>query len=274
MSERPRTSTGGGVLGRDGGGRAPRVLAVAVVIAVALMVVGMAVELRQRSGSRAWPGYTTTGTDLSAPLPVPEPMPAPPGADDPPPVVPAPGDGPVGTGDSVLFRGGPATGQWAQLGTVAEVTHPRADERAADSYRMFWQDHDLPDALWDRLVREVGEELVTLGRPVSEPAFGVSERSHRLAAWGGRQYGTEHTGGRGIVAQFDAVASDDGQPVWSRWAFLVDPVSGEVLARMPRASVTEQEAATVDDATAALSSAVGAWLAEVTEGDAEGDSGG
>lgn len=264
MTDGPRTSTGGGVLGRDGGGRAPRVVAVAVVTVVVAIVVGLATDLRQRTADRLL-GPVTTGTDLNAPLPVAEPMPATPGVDDDPPaVVPVPGDGPVDPGDSELFRGGPATGSWAQLGTVAEISHPRADERAADSYRMFWEDYGLPDVAWDRLVREVGSELASLGAPVTEPAFGVSERSNRLAAWGGRQYGAEHTGGRGIVAQFDAVAVVDGDPVWSRWAFLVDPDDGEVLARMPRVAVTEREAATVDDATAALADAVGEWLATLS----------
>jgi hypothetical protein len=90
--------------------------------------------------------------------------------------------------ETVLFRGGPATGPWQQLGTVAEITHPDAPPTARYSYDNFWSDpaeENQPAELWDQLVREVTAQLVQLGEPVNEPAFGGAPGSEPFNSFGG-----------------------------------------------------------------------------------------
>ena len=91
-------------------------------------------------------------------------------------------------GTTVLFNGGPATGPWQQIGSVAEITHPDAPESASYSYRTVWSDpaeEMQPDSLWDDLVSEVAARATQLGDPVDRPVFGGAEGSESFNAFGG-----------------------------------------------------------------------------------------
>lgn len=133
---------------------------------------------------------------------------------------------PAGSATSALFGGAPATGPWQRIGSVAEVTAAGAGAAAADDLAASWRAHGLPDALWDELVAQVSGDLVAAGAaPVADDGAG------RPAATGGVQWTDSDTGGRGIVASFDAVASDgEGQERRLRWAYVVDPEHHTVVA--------------------------------------------
>ena len=90
----------------------------------------------------------------------------------------------------MLFEGGPATGPWQQLGTVAEITHPDAPETARYSYTNFWSDpneENQSDELWDELVAVVIDELLSLGNPLNRPAFDGGDGSEPFNSFGGVQ---------------------------------------------------------------------------------------
>ena len=90
----------------------------------------------------------------------------------------------------MLFNGGPATGPWQQIGSVAEVTHPDAPDTASFAYREFWSDpeeENLSDALWDEITVGVSLELAALGEPVDRPVFDGAAGSEPFNAFAGVQ---------------------------------------------------------------------------------------
>lgn len=96
----------------------------------------------------------------------------------------------VPVGQTVLFRGGPATGPWQQIGSVAEITHPDAPASARFAYDTHWSDPEganQSDELWDEIVAEVTAQAVELGPMPGRLTFGGAPGSEAFQAFGGLQ---------------------------------------------------------------------------------------
>ncbi len=161
--------------------------------------------------------------------------------------------------ETVLFQGGPATGPWQQLGTVAEINHPGAPESASYSWRTFWSDpaeENQPDALWDQLVIEVTDQLVALGEPVNRPAFGGAEGSEPFNSFGGIQdiYPDE----RVFTASWNAVYADSSG-TWDQYFWFIVSFEGEVLQRMRPVPFAEADGRTVQTNTQEAGAEMRLW---------------
>ena len=138
-----------------------------------------------------------------------------------------------GPAQTVLFEGGPATGPWQQLGTVAEITHPDAPETARFSYTNFWSDpneENQSDELWDRLVQEVTSQLSELGSPIDRPLLDSAEGTEAFNASGGVQDIYFEEGA--FTAQWNArLVTPDGDAI-ATIAYLLS-FNREVIDTMP-----------------------------------------
>jgi hypothetical protein len=144
----------------------------------------------------------------------------------------------------VLFGGGPATGPWQQLGTVAEITHPDAPSTARYSWANFWTDpeeENQPDELWDQIVREVTAQLVELGDPVDRPAFGGAPGSEPFNSFGGLQdiYVEDEV----FTAQWSAIHETSTGAARTYFGYVI-AFDGTIVARRERVTVTEQPGVT------------------------------
>lgn len=196
--------------------------------------------------SRPTPSATPTPTATPTATPTPSSTATPP---------PAPTEQ-VGT---VLFQGGPATGPWQQLGTVAEITHPDAPPSARHSWTNFWSDpaeENQPDELWDQIVVEVTDQLVELGTPVDRPAFGGTPGSEAFNSFGGIQDVYEDD--EAFTAQWNGLHEQDGSVNQTYFWYLIS-FDGVVIDRGPPFAVSEAEAGDVRTSLSTNQSAMRAW---------------
>lgn len=166
----------------------------------------------------------------------------------------------VGEG-TVLFGGGSARGPWQQLGTVAEITHPGAPLSARYSWVNFWSDpeeENQPDALWDRLVVEVTEQLVELGEPVDRPVFGGAEGSEPFNSFGGVQ--DVYPDGT-FTASWEAYFEDADGVGEVYFAFLISE-SGEIRDSREPLVIRESEVERGDEADQRAYAQIRQWAAE------------
>ncbi len=194
--------------------------------------------------------------------PTPTPTPAPEVTASPTPT-PTPSVEEVPVGQTVLFRGGPATGPWQQIGSVAEITHPEADPRARYAYDEFWSDpeeENRPPELWDQLVADVTARAVELGEPVNRPVWDAVDGTEAYNAFGGIEEIFEDE--RVYTAVWSATFLDpiDEVAVQANFVYVLDFDDQVLHRREEPILVTEAEAETLDTRSALFLQRLGEWL--------------
>jgi hypothetical protein len=243
----------------------------AVVGLAGLLVLALAVPRLVRAagegeGARQVATRTAEPTDEPSTAPSAEPTPSPPGpSPSTAPIATATAtDGPAGTPTgTVLFRGGPATGPWQQLGTVAEITHPDAPATARYSYTNFWTDpaeENQPDELWDQLVTEVTAQLAELGTPVDRPAFGGAPGSEPFNSFGGMEDVYREDGV--FTAYWSAVVEDDLGVAQTYFHYVID-FAGNVVERREPVLLRDAGGRTHQDNVAEHLASLRAWADEL-----------
>ena len=180
----------------------------------------------------------STPEPTATPTPTPTPMPTP---------IPTPTQA---EGTTVLFNGGPATGPWQQIGSVAEITHPDAPETASFAYREVWSDPDgenQPDSLWDEITAEVAAQAVELGDPVDRPAFGGAAGSEAFNAFGGVE--DVDLDQERLTAMWLVTFEDHEGPAKAYFGFLID-FFGEIHDRQGPLIIRESDVEDHEDANA------------------------
>jgi hypothetical protein len=243
------------------------------------LVAGAVVVLGLVALALWWPRLTAEAPDRAAVLPppvseTPAPTDEPTATDQPTPTATPTSSEPTGTPtptpsptlaptETVLFRGGPATGPWQQLGTVAEITHPDAPPTARYSYDNFWSDpteENQPAELWDQLVREVTAQLWELGEPVDEPAFGGAPGSEPFNSFGGVQ--DIYRADRVLTAQWSGVFRSGASQHRAFYSYIVS-FEGEVIAEKGPFIVEELPSDSPERAPELAVADVRAWAAEL-----------
>lgn len=201
-----------------------------------------------------------TPTPTATPTPTPTSMPTPTATPTP---TPTPSVEEVPVGQTVLFRGGPATGPWQQIGSVAEITHPEADPRARYAYDEFWSDpeeENRPPALWDDLVADVTARAVELGEPVDRPVWDAVDGTEAYNAFGGIEEIFEDE--RVYTAVWSATFLDpaDGVAVQANFVYVLDFDDQVLHRREEPIMVSEAEAATLEARGSLFLQRLGEWL--------------
>ena len=193
--------------------------------------------------------------------PTPTPSPTPQVTATPTPA-PSPSVEGVPVGQTVLFRGGPATGPWQQIGSVAEITHPEADPRARFAYDEHWSDpeeENRPPELWDQLVADVTARAVELGEPVDRPVWDAVGGTEAFNAFGGVQESFPDE--RLYLAVWSATYVDDaGGAVMANFAYILTFEDELVHRNDAPILVTEAEAATLEERSTLIRQRLGEWL--------------
>ncbi|CAN5366318.1 hypothetical protein BH20ACT9_BH20ACT9_04450 [soil metagenome] len=143
-------------------------------------------------------------------------------------------------GTTAIFHGGPATGPWQQIGSVAEITHPRADPTARRAYDRYWVAYGLPNELWDELAAGVSLKLVKLGRPANRPTFDGAPGSEPFNASAGIDLTNQQTGNRGILVSFMGTHIRAKSAVQVNFPFLIDPSTYHILAAKGQVDFSER----------------------------------
>ena len=172
----------------------------------------------------------------------------------------------VPAGQTVLFRGGPATGPWQQIGSVAEITHPDAPETARFAYAEFWSDpeeENQSDERWDEIVAEVAAQAVELGPPADREAFGGVEESVSFNAFGGMQdvYRDEE-----VFTAFWVVTWLDGADAVRTYFPYLLTFDGEVIERGETFEFRESEGLDSPGVTDAAIERLRTWAEELGYG--------
>lgn len=202
------------------------------------------------------PTTTTTPAPSASPTPTVTPPPT-------PTIEPAP------PGQTVLFRGGPATGPWQQIGSVAEITHPDAPPTASYAYREGWSDpneENQSPELWDQIVAEVAAQAVQLGPPADRPIFDAAPGTEAFNAFGGIEdiYFEDNV----FSAIWSAVYLDDDVAVQAYFPYLIafTETASEVIARGERLEIREDEVPAHELANDMAVQQVRQWVQEQLEG--------
>lgn len=164
--------------------------------------------------------------------------------------------------ETVLFRGGPATGPWQQLGTVAEITHPNAPPTARYSYTEFWSDpeeENQSDDLWDQIVREVTLQLIDLGEPVDEVVFGGAPGSEPFNSFGG--INNIYFGDRVFTASWSGIFEDHIGVARAYFHYLFD-FDGSVIDRRAPVVFRDDGVRTFEDNASESVASLREWAAE------------
>ena len=196
--------------------------------------------------------------------PTPTPSPTPQVTPTPTPT-PTPSVEEVSVGQTVLFGGGPATGPWQQIGSVAEITHPEADPRARFAYDEHWSDpeeENRPPELWDRLVADVTARAVELGEPVDRPVWDAVDGTEAYNAFGGVEESFPEA--RLYVAVWSATYMDPGEEgvaVQANFAYILSFEDELVHRNDEPITISELEAPTLEARSALFLERLGEWLA-------------
>lgn len=124
---------------------------------------------------------------------------------------------------------GPATGDFAELATAAELEHPDTDphiRRWYDWFGYFIGDEEVPsgewsnkEELWDALVTQARLEAVSLGAPFAEPLYDGETGQPALV---NPSYSTEDTGVGELVEVAVTYRSQSGRVAMRYWPALIE----------------------------------------------------
>ncbi len=168
-------------------------------------------------------------------------------------------------GTTAIFRGGPATGPWQQIGSVAEITHPRAAPTARMSYDENWAARGLPNELWDELAARVSLQLVKLGPPADRPTFNGAPGSEPFNSYAGVDLTEQQTSGPGLLVSFmGTYLAGNNVATQANYPFLVGSSDYSLLAPGPRVDVSERRSKTRAGATDRYYKQVMTWLGRTT----------
>jgi hypothetical protein len=176
--------------------------------------------LAMLAGALAWTLWTSRDTAGGAVAAPPASSAVEPSAAEPsPPAEPEVADEPVG----------PATGDYAELATAAELEHPDTDphiRRWYDWFGYYVGDEQIPEGvwsnkqeLWDRLAPIVRAEAGLLGAPFDDSVY---DGDTAQPATADVRWSTADTRGRGEVVEFSAMyLSTEGRVTARYWAALI-----------------------------------------------------
>jgi len=217
----------------------------AAFVAIGFVMLFAWLLLRPDSAAEPDPVVSATPTPVEStpeptatPTPTPTPMPTP---------IPTPTQA---EGTTVLFNGGPATGPWQQIGSVAEITHPDAPDTASFAYREFWSDpegENQPDWLWDQITAEVMSAGLELGAPVDRPVFGGEPGSESFNSFAGVQDVDEER--RLLTAVWIVTFEDADGPAKAYFGYLLS-FDNTVLEQQGPLIIRESDQPLVDQAGA------------------------